>query len=155
MSARNQNQPSVLIVEYEKDDVESTLSYAYSNGREIPFVSKTITKVDRAIEELKRRRYSLVLATEFMPEIDGKMNVDEWFMNDDLLRLLQFLLDSNDPTKVCVISSEVVCEFREELYRQYPSVVDVFGLYYGERKFMAIRKIIRQYVPAAEETRKP
>jgi len=148
------DRPMVLIVDTQKDDIESTLAYAYSGNREMPFSFKTVSTIDSAIKELKRRSYSLVLASEFLPEDIVGVNIDELYMRDDLLRLLEFLLGTNNPTRVCVISALFIVDTQEELYGSYPSVVGMFGRYYDERKLMAIRKIIRQYVPAPEKTKR-
>jgi len=148
------DKPTVLIVDMEKKDIEGTLGNVYPGNREVPFAFKTVSTIDKAIKELKRGSYSLVLASEFLSDDFEGMDVDEWLLRDDLRRLLQFLLDTNSRTKVCVISHLPIAEIQEELYGSYPSVVGMFGRYYDERKYMAIRKIIRQYVPAAEETRR-
>ena len=142
----------VLIVDEDELGIEGRLYYAYEKNREIPFAFKTVRDIDSAIEELERHDYKLILSTEFLPDEEFVPN-DELTLRGGMLRLLQFLVDTGRQTKVCVISPITLSEFEDELYRSYPNTVGLFGRRLGARDYLGIRKIIRQYVPAAEETR--
>ena len=144
----------MLIVDEDKIGIESTLYCAYEKNREIPFAFRTVSNIDRAIEALRQTDYRLILSTEFIPDVDYPVDLRELVLQAGLLRLLQFLLDTGRQTKVCVISPLPISEFDEELYRSYPNTVGLFGRRLGDRDYLAIRKIIRQCVPAAEETRR-
>jgi len=152
MDTKNKN-ADVLIVDEEDLGIESTVYCAYEKNREIPFAFNMVRDIDSAIEELERHDYKLILSTEFVAD-DESVPDEELTLRGGLLRLLQFLLDTGRQTRVCVMSPITLSEFEDELYRSYPNTVGLFGRRLGARDYLAIRKIIRQYVPAAEETRK-
>ena len=144
---------TVLIADEERDFVKSVVNRAYLEILpNLPLSMHIVTTIDAALEELKRSVYPLVLTSEFLPDPVEGMNVLDVVFGGDVLRLLEFCIDHQPQTKVCVISAFSKTSEREELYRSFPCVVDVFMRTSSDREYKRqykrLRKILDEFAGA-------
>lgn len=131
---------TVLIVDEEKRMIEAILNNVYPEN--IPFEYETVTSIDSAIEEMKRREFRLVLTDEFCAAPKAGDNVDDLLFSGEVLRLLEFCTDNCPRARVCIVSLVTITRDEDELYRSYPCVVEVVGERYTTSKERRLRRAI-------------
>jgi len=134
----------LLIADEDKSMIEGDVNRVYLDIDEPPFEFQIATTVDEAIRELRRFPYELVLSSEFLPDAVPGMLWADVLYKGDVLRLLEFCTDNMPHTKVCVVSVYTMTDETEELYRSYPSVLDVFGQPHSNRVYKAQDKRLRK-----------
>ena len=134
----------LLIADEEQRMIEGIVNRVYRDTDELPFESQVTTTVDEAIQELRRFPYELALSSEFLPDAAPGMLWDDVLYKGDVLRLLEFCTDNMPRSRACVVTVYTMTDQREELYRSYPCVMDVFGRPHSDRVYKAQDKRLRR-----------
>ena len=134
----------LLIADEDQRGIEGDVNRVYLDIDELPFEFQVTTTVDEAIQELRRFPYELVLSSEFLPDAVPGMLWDDVLYRGDVLRLLEFCTDNMPRTEVCVVTDYTMTDEREELYKSYPCVLDVFGQPHSDRVYKAQDKRLRK-----------
>jgi len=135
----------LLIVDEERDFVQSVVNRAYMDVvPNIPLSMHIVTTIDAALEELRKSSYQLILASEFHPEPLAGMDVYDVLYKGDILRLLEFCVDHQPQTRVCIVSPLSTHPKCEELYRSFPCVIDVFMRTSSDREYKRQYKRLRK-----------
>jgi len=134
----------LLIADEDQRGIEGDVNRVYLDIDELPFEFQVTTTVDEAIQELRRFPYELVLSSEFLPDAVPGMLWDDVLYRGDVLRLLEFCTDNMPRTEVCVVTDYTMTDEREELYKSYPCVLDVFGRPPSDRVYKAQDKRLRK-----------